>query len=208
MTEKKPVFRFVDELIFKQIDVLKQSQPYQQVMGQLNGLNDNQLKAANQAVSILIISIPVIILLIVFIVNISFNNQLQIKRDILSEINNYSSTQRQLQSLGKNIISGAAITLRRDFKSKVSNSLATAGGNRADLKVLDFESKPKDGIVKATGVIRFEKLSTSVLSVYLGDLVDRGKFRISNLQVKKNLKDNVVRGQIEVHHYGRAPQGK
>lgn len=208
MTEKKPLFRYVDELIFKQIDLLKQSQPYQQTMNQLNSLNDFQLKVLNQAVSVLIISIPLVILLIVFFMNVSFNSQLQVKRDILTEINNFTSAQKQLQSLGKNIISGGAISRRKDFSSKVGNSLVTAGGERSKIKVIDFESNPKDGIVKSIGVVKFEKLSTGVLSLFLGDLVDRGKFRISNLQVKKNLKDNVLRGQVEVHHYGRAPQGK
>ena len=72
MSDKKPLFKYVDEQVFKQIDNLKQSQPYQEVMRQLNGLNDFQLKAVNQAASILVISIPLIIFIVFVFINISF----------------------------------------------------------------------------------------------------------------------------------------
>jgi len=208
MTEKKPIFRIVDEFVFKQIDSLKNSQPYSDAMRQLNSLPDFQLKLVNQISTLVLVSVPLIIFIVLVIININFNSSLQMKRDLLAEINNHSAAQKQLQSLGRNIISGAALATKGAFSRQVVNSISTSGGNKADIRILDFESKPKDGIVKASGVVRFTKLSTKVLSSFLADLVDRNKFRVSNLLIKKNIKDNTVNGQVELQHYGRAPEAK
>jgi translation initiation factor 2B subunit (eIF-2B alpha/beta/delta family) len=208
MTEKKPVFRTVDEFIFKQVDALKSSQPYQDLIRQMSVLNDFQLKTVNQVISLLFVILPILLFIVLWFINISFNNNLDKKREILTEINKFSSSQKKLQSLGKNIISGAAITTKGSFGKKISNSMSTAGGERSNVKVLHFESVPKDGIVNATGVTSFNKVSTKVLSSFLSDLAGRSKFRISALMVKKNIKDNVVSGQIQLQHYGRAPKGK
>lgn len=206
MTEKKPVFRHVDEFIFKQVDILKNSQPYQEAMRQMNNLNDLQLKVVNQAASIILVAIPLIIFIVILLVNMSMNANLETKRNILTEINSFTTAQKQLQSLGQNIISGAGLSSKKAFSNQVSGSISTAGSSRSNIRILDFESVPKDGILKANGVVRFSKLSTGNLSRFLADLVDRNKFRISNLLVKKNLKDNVVNGQVELLHYGRAPE--
>jgi hypothetical protein len=164
MTEKKPIFRFVDEFIFKQVDALKSSQPYQDLIRQMGALSDFQLKTVNQVVSLIVVLLPILLFIILWIVNINFNSSLDKKREILSEVNKYSRSQKQLQSLGRNIISGAAIS--------------------------------------------FEKISTKVLSNFLSDLSGRSKFRVSALMVKKNIKDNVVSGQVQLQHYGRAAEGK
>lgn len=208
MSEKKHVFKFVDEFVFKQIDTLKQSQPYQEVMRQLNSLSDFQLKAVNQAASLILVTAPLLVFLIMIVVSISFNSSLDMKRNILSEINGFTSAQKQLQAMGKNIISGKGLTSRGQFSNQITNSISTAGGVQSNVRLMDFDSKPKDGIVKATGVVSFSKVSTKVLSRFLADLVDRNKFRISNLKIEKNLKDNVVKGRIELLHYGRAPEAK
>lgn len=208
MTEKKPIFRYVDEFIFKQVDNLKSSQAYQDLIRQMSALNDFQLKTVNQAISLLFVFIPIILFIILWIVNINFNSSLDKKREILSSINQFSASQKQLQSLGKNIISGAAIASRSEFTKQIGNSMATAGGERSSVRALNFESTPKDGIVNSEGVAKFEKISTKVLSNFLADLAGRSKFRISALMVKKNIKDNVVNGQVQLKHYGRAPKGK
>ncbi len=207
MTEKKPIFRFVDEFIFKQVDALKSSQPYQDLIRQMSALSDFQLKTVNQVISLLLVFLPILLFIILWIVNINFNNSLDKKREILNEINKFSSSQKQLQSLGRNIISGAAINNRGDFGKQISNSMATAGSDRANVKALNFESSSKDGIVNSTGVAKFNNISTKVLSDFLADLAGRSKFRVSALMVKKNLKDNVVNGQVQLQHYGRAPEG-
>ncbi len=208
MTEKKPIFRAVDEFVFKQIDNLKNSQPYSDAMRQLNSLPDFQLKLVNQISTLVLVSVPLIIFIVLVIININFNSSLEMKRNILSEINNHSAAQKKLQSLGRNIISGAGLENKGAFSRQIVNSISTAGGSKSAIRILDFESTPKDGIVKASGVVRFSKLSTQVLSSFLGDLVDRNKFRVSNLLVKKNIKENTVNGQVELHHYGRAPEAK
>jgi hypothetical protein len=208
MTEKKPIFRFVDEFIFKQVDALKSSQSYQDLIRQMGVLSDFQLKTVNQVVSLIIVLLPILLFIILWIVNINFNSSLDKKREILSEVNKYSRSQKQLQSLGRNIISGAAISNRGAFGKQVSNSMATAGSDRSNVKALNFESTLKDGIVNSTGVASFEKISTKVLSNFLADLSGRSKFRVSALMVKKNIKDNVVSGQVQLQHYGRAAEGK
>ncbi|MFT6603137.1 MAG: hypothetical protein ACJARO_000645, partial [Bacteriovoracaceae bacterium] len=169
--------------------------------------SDFQLKTVNQVISLLLVFLPILLFIILWVVNISFNNSLDKKREILAEINRFSSSQKQLQSLGRNIISGAAINSRGEFGKQISNSMATAGANRSNVKALNFESTPKDGIVNSTGVASFENISTKVLSAFLADLAGRSKFRVSALMVKKNLKDNVVKGQVQLQHYGRAPEG-
>lgn len=208
MSEKKSIFRSLDEYTFKKVDALKSSHLYQETMSKLNTLDDTQLKVINQTVSLTIISLPIFILIIILSVNISFNNKLELKREILTEVNSFTSAQKQLRSLGSNIIAGNAIANKNDFKRLVTSSLLTAGGKQSSLRVNDFESKPTEEIVKSNGVIKFSKLSTPVLASFMADLVDRGKFRISNLLIKKKLKDNVVSGLIGLQHYGRSPKGK
>ena len=208
MTEKKPIFRIVDEFIFKQVDALKSSQPYQDLIRQMSSLNDFQLKTVNQVISLLFVFIPVLLFIVLWIININFNSDLDKKREILTQINKFSASQKQLQSLGKNIISGAAIMNRGEFKNQISNSMSTAGADRSAVKALNFEATPKDGIVNAVGVASFSKISTKVLSNFLSDLAGRSKFRVSALMVKKNIKDNVVSGQVQLQHYGRAPEGQ
>lgn len=208
MTEKKPIFRFVDEFIFKQVDALKSSQPYQDLIRQMGVLNDFQLKTVNQVISLIAVLLPILLFIILWIVNINFNSRLDEKREILTQINKFSSSQKQLQSLGRNIISGAAINDRGAFGKQISNSMATAGADRSNVKALNFDSTLKDGIVNSTGVASFKKISTKVLSNFLADLAGRSKFRISALMVKKNIKDNVVSGQVQLQHYGRSPEGK
>lgn len=208
MTEKKPIFRIVDEFIFKQVDALKSSQPYQDLIRQMSSLNDFQLKTVNQVISLLFVFIPVLLFIVLWIININFNSDLDKKREILTQINKFSASQKQLQSLGKNIISGAAIMNRGEFMNQISNSMSTAGADRSAVKALNFEATPKDGIVNAVGVASFSKISTKVLSNFLSDLAGRSKFRVSALMVKKNIKDNVVSGQVQLQHYGRAPEGQ
>lgn len=203
MSEKKIVFKKMDEFVFKYVDQFKESQAYQNFRTQLSSLNDVQFKVTNQAISLILILIPLLLLSILLFINYSSNRDLDTKRDILNEINLFTTNQRSLQNTGRAIISGKSIDNKSSFQNIINNSISTAGSDITSLSILDFSSNPLESITKSNGVLKFNKLNTQVLANFLADLVDRNKFRVSNLLIKKKLKDNTVSGQIEVIHYSQ-----
>ncbi len=61
MASFKGIFKPIDEVLFKQIDVLKKSPTYQKVSEQIASLGESQQKALNQVSTFLAILLPFLI---------------------------------------------------------------------------------------------------------------------------------------------------
>ncbi len=63
MSNGSPSFKKIDEFIFSQIDNLKASPVYQQMIDQVSSLDDESQKKINYGLSIFIVFFPILIIL-------------------------------------------------------------------------------------------------------------------------------------------------
>jgi len=86
---KKIITKHVDDFIFKQLDIFKESEAKSKINDTLNSLTEQQHKIFSQVGSFILILIPFVILVSVMISNSMLKSEISLKQEILTEVIEY-----------------------------------------------------------------------------------------------------------------------
>lgn len=201
---KKIITKHIDDYIFKQLDHFKESEAKTKINDLLNSLTEQQHKIFSQVGSFLLIFTPLVILVAVIISNSMLKSDIEMKKEILAEIDYFNSKKSEVESVGRQIISPHSIKNTGDLDKRLQRIASQRGIPSSSIKVINFESLEKSGAIeKSEATINVSELTSKNLTDLLQRMLDSEKLKIYEMSLKRNGKKNLIEGSIKFTHYAK-----
>ena len=204
MSKFTSIFKKFDKIIFKQVDAYKSSSFYLQSLDQFNTLDENVQKLIKQISSFLIIILPIAVISIIFINNRNIDNRVSFKKEILKTLYSIDSRNRQLSFYENRIASPYKISSKKDLKNRIINIARANSISSQKIVIGNFSQLQGTSRISQTEArINFRRLSTKELTKLLAALVKKEKVKVSNLNIKIDIKERLLKGHISVIHFSK-----
>ena len=201
---KKIITKHVDDFIFKQLDIFKESEAKSKINDTLNSLTEQQHKIFSQVGSFILILIPFVILVSVMISNSMLKSEISLKKEILTEVNYFNSKKAEVENVGRQIISPHSIKNSGELNNRLQRITRQRGISSDSVKVVSFDSLEKSGAIeKSEATIRVYKLTSKNLADLLQRLLDSEKLKIYQMDLKRDDKLSLIEGSIKFTHYAK-----
>ncbi len=201
-TTKIPLLKKIDKDIFGRIDKFKQTPNYNGLQDFYNGLEEEQQKVFKAAGILVILLIPVMVLGFFVWQNNSLKSDLDLRVSIVAKANQIIGQNQGLREVSPQILSPNPIDSSSMMTSRLSNMLSSMGVDLSKIQVADFNSELISSAVnKAEANFSFTNLSTDELMNLFTAMIQREKFRVSSVNIKKNPDTNLLQGQFHAIHY-------
>jgi len=204
MAKFKGIFRPLDELLFKQIDVLKKSPSYQKMSEQIASLGETQQKVVNQITTFSTIVIPFIIALVIFFLNSSLRSDIELKKDILTQIQSFQSHKIETESIGRRVLAPRTLSDKNALKKRIDRIVSRKSIGKDKITISDFNSNlASGGIEQVNAKLNFKKLTSTQFTDFLLALLQSEKMKVEEIEVNKDKKSKRLMGHLLVIHYGK-----
>ncbi len=196
------IFRKIDQAIFERIDKFKQTPNYTPIQDFYNALEEDQQKLFKGVVILAIFLLPLFGLGIVSMQNSTYENDLNLRTDIVSKANEIIGQSQGLLEIAPQVFSPNPIDSQSMMTSRLSGLLSSAGIDLSKIQVNGFESVSiSSSVMKAEANFAFSNLSTDEMVNLFTAMISREKFRISSVDIKRNSNTNLLQGQFHAIHY-------
>ena len=204
MSKFTSIFKKFDKIIFKQVDAYKSSSFYLQSLDQFNTLDENVQKIIKQVSSFFIIFLPIALVFAIFLNNKKIGDRVKFKKDILKTLYSIDSKNRQLSFYENRIASPYKISSKKDLKNRIIN-VARANSISSQKIVIGNYSQLQgtSRLSQTQAKISFKGLSTKELTKLLAGLVKKEKVKISDMSIKVDTKERLLKGHISVIHFSK-----
>lgn len=197
-----PLFHKIDHLIFDKIDKFKLTPNYNPIQDFYNGLEEEQQKVFKGIVILLIFIVPTIILTTIWWQNDKLKNNLALRTSVISKANQIIGQSQGLQEITPRVFSANPIDGQSMMTSRLSSILSSTGIDLAKIQVSNFNSiKISSNVMKSDAKFSFNNVSTDELMNILMTMISREKFRISQIEIKRNSDTNMLQGNFQAIHY-------
>lgn len=204
MSNGLPSFKKIDEFIFSQIDNLKASPVYQQMIDQVSSLDDESQKKINYGLSIFIVLFPILIILFLVWKNVDLNNSLKLKRDIQLSTSEISTKIRRLKNVEMGVIGPSIIASEEELQNSLKNILKSQNIAPDKFSVSEFGiSESITNLKRVSALLGFRNLSINDLTNVLRELISTEKMIILDLVIKKDPATELLVGSIKIYHHFR-----
>ncbi len=204
MSNGLPSFKKIDEFIFSQIDNLKASPTYQQMIDQVSSLDDESQKKINYSLSIFIVLFPILIILFLVWKNVDVNNSLKLKRNIQLSTSEISTKIRRLKNVEMGVIGPNIIASEEELQSAIKNILKSQNIAPDKFSVSEFNiSESITNLKRVSALLGFRSLSINDLTNVLRELISTEKMIILDLVIKKDPSSELLTGSIKIYHHFR-----
>ena len=204
MSKFTSIFKKFDKIIFKQVDAYKSSSFYLQSLDQFNTLDENVQKVIKQVSSFFIIFLPIVLVAIIFFNNRKIDERVSFKKDILRTLYSIDSKNKQLSFYENRIASPYKISSKKDLKNRIINVARANSISSQKIVIGNFSQLQGTSRLSQTQAkIRFRGLSTTELTKMLAGLVKKEKVKISDLSIKVDTKERLLKGHISVIHFSK-----
>jgi hypothetical protein len=199
-----PFFKKIDEFIFAQIDNLKASSAYQQLIDQASELDDESQKKINYGLSVLIVLLPIMVIFFLVWKNIDVNNSLKLKRSIQLSTSEISSKIRRLKNVEMNVIGPNIIASEGELQNSLKNILKSQNIGADKFNISEFDiSESITNLKRVSAVLGFRDLSINQLTNVLRELISTEKMIVPDLVIKKDPATELLTGSIKIYHHFR-----
>ena len=204
MSKFTSIFKKFDKIIFKQVDAYKSSSFYLQSLDQFNTLDENVQKLIKQISSFFIIILPISVVAFIFINNRNIDTRVSFKKEILKTLYSIDSRNRQLSFYENRIASPYKISSKKDLKNRIINIARANSISSQKIVIGNFSQLQGTSRISQTEArINFRRLSTKELTKLLAALVKKEKVKVSNLNIKIDVKERLLKGHISVIHFSK-----
>jgi len=196
------ILKKVDVAIFEQIDKFKQTTNYTPVQDFYNSLEEDQQKVLKGFVILLIFLIPVLFLGILWGQNQNLKADLELRKDMIQKGATILAETRSLAQIAPQVFSANPIDTNSLMSSKISQILNSQGIELSKMMVSNFLSENVSStLLRAEADFKFQDLSTDELMNVFTAMISRDKFKISEVNIKKNLNSNKLEGTFHAIHF-------
>lgn len=197
------LLRSIDNWIFKKIEQLKLHPNYQKVLEGLNQIPDDYQALVNNILTLVITSLPVGLIVLMFMSINNLERDLAIKSEILALTEKIINRNEEVRKTSKILVSPKALEKQSDMNN-VIQGLARRVNIAGKIAVKDFDSlQPSPIIIEARAKITFQNFTLKNFTGFMNQIERRERMRIRSTQIKRNPGQNLLEGHIEISHYGK-----
>lgn len=198
-----PLFKKIDRAVFLQIDKFKSSPNYATLQDYYNGLDEEQQKMFKAVTNILLIVIPALLLSFLWWQNNKLQQDLDVRTQLMQKSLEIIGQKESLKEVEPRILSPNPIDSAEGMNSKLSNVLSASGIDTSRLSAVNgFASEAiSTSVYRSEADIQFNNTSTDELVNIFTALIQREKFRIQSVQIKRNAETNLLTGQFHAVHF-------
>lgn len=205
---KVPLFKKIDQSAFDRLDKFKQTQNYTNIQDLYNGLEEEQQKVLKGGIIAGLLIIPLLFLAFIWWQNTNLKEDLDLRKQIISQANEILGQKQGLQDVKFGIISGSPIDSDSMMVSRLSGLLGGAAIDMSKIQVKDFEANPvSNEVMKTEANFTFNNFSTDELMNLLSAMIQREKFRISEISITRNPQTNFLQGKFHAIHFSNVVPG-
>lgn len=199
---KLPLFKKIDLAIFERLDKFKGTPNYNSIQDFYNGLEEEQQKIFKGFVILSIFLLPLMGIAMVGWQNNSIRNDLELRQSILTKANEIIGQNQGLQNITPQVFSQNPIDSESMMTSRLSNLLSSMGVDLSKIQVRNFNTENiSNNVMKSEADFSFTNVSTDELMNAFTAMIQREKFRISSVEIKRNNETNLLQGQFHAIHY-------
>lgn len=202
MAESRSIVKKIDQQFFNLASKIKASNAYQNYLAQLESFSDDQQRSINQTISIVIISIPLIICLVLFFQVISTKEQINTYLDLTKRSDDLININNQISLQSRNIINAKNLIDKTAFESELRSLLNGSGIKLENIQLTTFTtSNVMNSVSRGDVTINFNELTSSQFYSLLNNLTNKEKIKIVNIDVKKNIEKNLLQGSLTLVYF-------
>jgi len=204
-TASMPLFKKIDREVFDRIDKFKLTPGYNNIQDFYNGMDEEQQKVFKALVSFVLLLIPVILLSFLYWQNTQLKEDLDTRMALISKANEIIGQRQSLRAVSPNVLSDNPIDGESMMTSRLSNLLSAMAIDLSKIQVNNYSGEITGGsIMKSEADFQFSNLSTDELMNIFTAMIQREKFRIQSVDIKRNGDTNMLQGQFHAIHFGNA----
>lgn len=204
MSTKKSIFAQLDEFLFSKLDIIANDTVVQKYNDAISALDENAQKIITQIITFALIIIPFVIALFFWIGNSSLRKDIEVKKNILDQIAIFEGNKSTLSSVSATRLSPRAITSKSELENRIRNLLSLSSIEQSKVQVFEFNQvSTSSSIAKAEAELAFTSFGTRDFSRFISALLENEKFKILNIDLKKNNETNLLSGKIKLMHMGQ-----
>lgn len=201
LNTKIPLFKKIDKAIFDRLDKFKLTPNYTPIQDFYGSLDEEQQQVAKGLTLITIFTIPVILLSVLWWQNTSLKENLDLRLSIVSKANEILGQNQGIRQVGPEILSPNPIDGESMMTSRLSGLLSGMGVDLSKIQVKEFSSTMiSSAIMRSEADFAFRNLSTDELMNIFTNMIQREKFRIQDVSIKRNAETNFLEGQFHAIH--------
>lgn len=202
---KIPLFKKIDRAVFDRIDKFKLTPGYNNLQDFYNGLEEEPQKVFKAAIVFLIFFLPAVFLGLVVWQNNALKTDMETRIALISKANEIIGQRQGLTEVTPNILSDSPIDGDSMMSSRLSNLLSSVGVDLSKIQVENYAGDLVSGTIqKAEADFKFTNLSNDELMNVFTAMIQREKFRIQSVDIKRNSETNLLQGVFHAVHYGNA----
>ncbi len=204
MEKKFFSFKKIDDLVFKKVDEIQAHSQFQQLVGQIESLPNDQARWVHQGLSYLLIACPLGLLLFAGGYNLSVRSDLKMMVDIDQQINQIRQKNREFQTIGNSVLNPRPMNTRADFEGIINIIINQKNINPSKIKIINFEQLGvQANIQKTTTRLSFERLSSKEFSDLLHGIMILQRIKIQDIEALLNTQASQIKGTLELLYLGR-----
>jgi hypothetical protein len=201
-TTKFPLFKKIDRYVFESIDKFKQTPNYNMIQDFYNGFEEEQQKVVKGAIVLILVILPIIFLTFLLWGNGRLNDDLEMRKSIVKEAQRIIGQNQGLRDVSPRILSQNPIDSDSMMTSRLSNLLSSAGIDLAKIQISKFNSTSiTSNIMRSEADFAFSNVSTDELMNIFTSMIQRDKFRIESVSIRRNSDSNLLQGRFHAVHF-------
>jgi hypothetical protein len=199
--EKLVFFKRIDTFFFEKIDQLKKTPNYNSFLDFYNGLEEETQKGIKALVVLLIFLFPIIFLSFFIWQNDKLKKDLSLRIQVLSKANQIIGQKKSLNQIKFSVLSQNPIDSDSMLTSKLSGLLTSTGVDMTKIKISDFQSEDiSSELYRTQSKLNFNSFSTDELMTLITTLIQREKFKVSDVSISRNASSNLLQGYVHLIH--------
>lgn len=204
-TASMPLFKKIDRELFERIDKFKLTPGYNNIQDFYNGMEEEQQKVFKALVLLVLFTIPLLLLGLLTWQNNNVKKDLETRVSLISKANEIIGQRQSLRDVSPAVLSENPIDGESMMTSRLSNLLTSMSMDLSKIKVSNYNGELTGGsIMRSEADFQFNNLSTDELMNIFRTMIQREKFRIQSVDIKRNAETNLLQGQFHAIHFGNA----
>ena len=204
MNIKKSPFIKIDEFIFQKIDFLKSEGFFLKFNDVLANLNEEQQKLTAQLTTFFCLLVPFTFAAFLWYGNFQTKKYITIKKQIIDQIALLEGHKNTLNNISANYLSPSSIISQDDLDNRIKNLLANYSIDSTKVNISSFtQSSSSSRVSRIEAEVLFKDFGTLDFSNFLKGLIENEKFKITKVELDKNIESKLLQGRISVIHLGQ-----
>lgn len=203
MEEKIPLIKRLDTYIFTQLDEFRKTPGHAKILDFYGSLEDESQKVFKWVLLVSTFLIPFTLVVVMWWQNSTIESELNSRIALVERMQQIITQNSEVGGLSSSIAAPTAFTSQDELNGRLSSALSSIGVDLSKIRINGFTSDVISPLLtRSEADFKFDGVSTEQLMGLLTTLLQRERFRISAVQIKRNNETNLLEGSFHGVHFG------